>query len=159
MAETQEVRVQVEVVEIDRATRRLTVRGPDGPYDVIADERVKRFDAIRVGDTIKVAYWHAMALEISTGSGIRERSTAVSEAAPAGAGGRPAGSGLIEETIVADIVRVDSVLGAVLVRGAKGRVAWLQVPRADLLSTLKPGAQATIRYRQAVAIAFEPARP
>lgn len=155
MAEAQQVLVRVEVVAIDADARVMTVRGPEGLFDVVFDDRIVRIGGVRVGDSLTVAYRHAVAVEFSSGTGIRERSTAqTSSPAP---GDRPAGTGAIEETIVADIEQVDLSRGLILVRGTQGKVAWLGLPDPTLLVQLKPGHRVTIRYRLAVALAFEPA--
>ena len=59
------VEVSAQVVGIDKATRTLTLKGPKGEVvDVVASDEVKRFDEIKVGDSIVARYIEALTLEL-----------------------------------------------------------------------------------------------
>jgi len=46
------VEVTATVVAIDKATRTVTLKGPQRTVDVVAGDEVKNFDQIKVGDQI-----------------------------------------------------------------------------------------------------------
>jgi hypothetical protein len=55
------VEVSAQVVGIDKAKRTLTLKGPKGEVvDVVASDEVKRFDEIKVGDSILARYIEAL---------------------------------------------------------------------------------------------------
>jgi hypothetical protein len=59
------VEVSAQVVGIDKATRTLTLKGSKGEVvDVVASDEVKRFDEIKVGDSIVARYIEALTLEL-----------------------------------------------------------------------------------------------
>ena len=59
------VQVSAQVVGIDKATRTLTLKGSKGEVvDMVASDEVKRFDEIKVGDSIVARYIEALTLEL-----------------------------------------------------------------------------------------------
>ena len=53
------------VEAIEKATRAVTVKKPDGTYDVLyVPESIKRFDALKVGDKINAAYYDNVVLQV-----------------------------------------------------------------------------------------------
>src|SRR5262249_48781075 len=85
------VKVTAQVVAIDKVTRTVTLKGPQGnTVEVVAGDEVKNFDQIKVGDMLVVAYAQALSLELQkakTGAG---GITTQSAALPAKPDERPA---------------------------------------------------------------------
>ena len=50
------------VVAVDKATRTVTLKGPQRTVDVVASDEVRNFDQIRVGDRLVVKYVEALTL-------------------------------------------------------------------------------------------------
>jgi hypothetical protein len=68
--ETQTITASVEA--IDRSSREVTVKKPDGTYEVFyAPDEMKRFDTLKIGDTVKARYYE----NVVPGStrGVRQR--------------------------------------------------------------------------------------
>jgi len=62
---TETVSGKATIVEIDRATRMVTLRTPRGTDMVLhADDRVQRFDQLKVGDVISATYSQAVAIRV-----------------------------------------------------------------------------------------------
>ena len=57
--------ISAQVVAIDKATRTVTLKGPQGNVvDVVAGDEVKNFAQIKVGDFVVVRYAEALTLEL-----------------------------------------------------------------------------------------------
>ena len=69
------VRISATVEAIDKATRQVTLKGPDGKtMAVTVGPEVKNFDQIKVGDVVVARYLESLTLELKKGTaGIRER--------------------------------------------------------------------------------------
>ena len=57
--------ISAQVVGIDKATRTLTLKGPQGDVvDIVAGDEVKNFDQIKLGDFVVARYAQALTLEL-----------------------------------------------------------------------------------------------
>ena len=57
--------ITAQVVSIDKATRTLTLKGPQaGVVDIAAGDEVKNFDQIKLGDFVVARYAQALTLEL-----------------------------------------------------------------------------------------------
>jgi len=154
---TQAVEITASVEAIDKATRTVTLKGPEGKLvDVVAGPEVRNFDQIQVGDMVVVEYMRALSLELKKGGKVRERADneAALRAAP---GQKPGASVARETTIVADVVGVDPKNMIISLKGPKGRVVDLHVQNPDHFKVVKKGDQVEATYVEAVAIAVRPA--
>lgn len=150
-------RVTAKVVAIDKNTRTVTLKGPQGrTIDVVAGGEVRNFEQIRVGDMVVAQYLQALTLELKKGSGIRQRSEreASGRAEP---GGKPAAVEARQTVIVADVVAVDRAKQIVSLRGPKGRIVELEVQDPEQFKRVKKGDQVEAVYTEALALSVEPA--
>ena len=80
-------KISAQVVGIDKATRTVTLKGPEGNVvDVVAGDEVKNFDQIKLGDFVVVRYAEALTLELrktKTGAGDVSVNEGAALAAPA----------------------------------------------------------------------------
>src|ERR1044071_1412230 len=59
------IKVTAQVMAIDKGTRTLTLKGPDGKtVEVVAGEEVKNFPQIKLGDFVVVEVLQSLALEL-----------------------------------------------------------------------------------------------
>ena len=59
------VQVSAQVVGIDKATRTVTLKGPQGnSVDIVAGDEVKNFDQIKLGDFVVARYVQSLTLEL-----------------------------------------------------------------------------------------------
>lgn len=152
------VNASATVVGIDAASREITLKRPDGKvFTVTADDKVRNFPQIKVGDTVNVEYTQAITLDLRKGGGgvsdRKEKKTVTR--APAGA--RPGGALGREVTILADVVAVDTKKRVVTLRGPQGNVVDLSVQDPAQLKNIKKGDQVQAVYTESLAIAVEPA--
>ena len=151
-------KITAQVVGIDKATRTLTLKGPEGNVvDVVAGDEVRNFDQIKLGDLVVVRYAQALTLELrktKTGAG----DVSVNEgAALAEPGERPAVAGARQITAIATVTAVDQKKSTITLKGPRGNVVTLDVHNPDQFKVVKKGDQVEVTYTEALALSVEPA--
>ena len=154
----QTVQVTATIAAIDKATRDVTLKGPQGNEIVVtAGPEVKNFDNMKVGDQVNAQYVEALTVELKKGGGMtvaRSDQGGVKEAQP---GQKPGGIAGRQVTIVADVIDVNPAKQSVTLRGPK-RTVELVVPDPAQFKLIAKGDQVEATYTQALAIAVEPAK-
>jgi Cu/Ag efflux protein CusF len=151
------VTVSAAVTAIDKDSRVVTLKGPQGNvFRVVAGSEVRNFDQIKVGDDVVVRHLEAVSLELKKGgAGIRERVESES-AARAPAGDKPGAAAVRRVTVVADVVAVNTRTQTVTLRGPEHTVD-LRVRDPKQFKLVKVGDQVQATFTDAVAISVEPA--
>jgi Cu/Ag efflux protein CusF len=153
----QTVKLTATITAIDKATRDVTLMGPQGnEVTVTAGPEVKKFDALKVGDQVDVQYVEALTLELKKGGGMVVARTEQKGAVAAKPGEAPGGAVGRQVTIVADVVAVDAAKQVVTLKGPK-RTVDLKVPDPEQLKRIAKGDQVEATFTQALALAVEPA--
>jgi Cu/Ag efflux protein CusF len=155
VAET--VKITATITAIDKATRDITLKGPQGnEVTLTAGPEVKNFDQMKVGDQVNAQYVEALSLELKKGGGLAVARTEKDAAAAAKPGEKPAGAAGRQVTIVADVVDVNPAKQSITLRGPK-RTVEMRVPDPAQFKLIAKGDQVEAKYTQALAIAVEPA--
>jgi len=153
----QTVKITATITAIDKATRDVTLKGPQGnEVTVTAGPDVKNFDKMNVGDQVNAQYVEALTLELKKGGGMtvaRSDQGGVLEAKP---GQKPGGVAGRQVTIVADVVDVNPAKQSITLRGPK-RTVEVVVPDPAQFKLVAKGDQVEATYTQALAILVEPA--
>ena len=153
----QTIKITATITAIDKATRDITLKGPQGNEVVVtAGPDVKNFDNMKVGDQVNAQYVEALTLELKKGGGMtvaRSDQGGVLEAKP---GQMPGGVAGRQVTIVADVVDVNPAKQSITLRGPK-RTVEVVVPDPAQFKLIAKGDQVEAKYTQALAIAVEPA--
>jgi len=153
----QTVKITATITAIDKATRDITLKGPQGNEVVVtAGPDVKNFDNMKVGDQVNAQYVEALTLELKKGGGMtvaRSDQGGVLEAKP---GQKPGGVAGRQVTIVADVVDVNPAKQSITLRGPK-RTVEVVVPDPAQFKLVAKGDQVEATYTQALAILVEPA--
>ena len=153
----QTVKITATITAIDKATRDITLKGPQGNEVVVtAGPDVKNFDKMNVGDQVNAQYVEALTLELKKGGGMtvaRSDQGGVLEAKP---GQKPGGVAGRQVTIVADVVDVNPAKQSITLRGPK-RTVEVVVPDPAQFKLVAKGDQVEATYTQALAILVEPA--
>jgi hypothetical protein len=157
-AVVREAEISAQVVAIDKATRTVTLKGPQGNVvDVVAGDEVKNFDQIKLGDSVVARYAQALTLELRK-TKVKAGDVAVREdAARAKSGERPAVAGAREVTAIADVIGVDAKKSTITLKGPRGNVVTLAVQNPDQFKVVKKGDQVEVTYTEALALSVEPA--
>ena len=151
--------VSAQVVAIDKASRTVSLKGPQGNIvDVVAGDEVKNFDQIKVGDFVVVRFMQSLSLELQkvksgAGGGIAVREGAVT----AKPGERPAALAGREITAIAKVTAVNKKAKTISLKGPRGNVVVLDVQNPDQFKVVKVGDEVEVVYTEAVAISVEPA--
>jgi hypothetical protein len=155
-----EIELTAMVEAIDRQTRIVSLRGPDGETaTVYAGPEVRNFEQINVGDQVAVSFYAAIGAEVTTPeratTGVQEESAVIRAAK----GERPAGAvaGLLTTTV--EIDSVDTSFNTVTFRRADGltRVLAVEDPKAQaFIRELKRGDLVQVTYMEAVAVSVRP---
>ncbi len=149
------VKVSALVVAIDSTTRIVTLKGANGKIvDVTVPPEAKKFDDIRVGDTVTVEYARALTLELKPAGSVRSSSSQAASA-PAPAGAVAGGAVAKQVVIMANVTAVNTKEGYVTLRGPKGNSMDLAVPDPKQLKMVKVGDQVEAVYTEAMAITVE----
>jgi hypothetical protein len=145
------INASAKVQKIDKATRQVTLEGPEGrTFDVKAGLEVD-LDRLHVGDTVTATYYDevAAAIEKASTGAVRMTTTTVQR------GGVTAS----QATMTARIVSVDPANNSVVIRSPLGGEHTLKVQDPGLqarLKEIKPGESFDVTYTQAVAVSIEP---
>ena len=87
------ITIPATVVAVDKATRDVTLKGPQGNEVVVtAGSEVANFDAIKVGDTVNATYKQAFTVELKKGGGAAVARTESKGAMQMNSGEKVAGS-------------------------------------------------------------------
>jgi hypothetical protein len=152
------IKVTAQVMAIDKGTRTLTLKGPDGKtVDVVAAEEVKNFPQIKVGDFVVVQVLQSLALELQKTKG-GEAVGAREGMATAKPGERPAGVAAREITAIAKVTAVDPKAKTISLRGPRGNVVKLDVQNPDQFKVVKVGDEVLVTYTEAAAVSVEPGK-
>jgi hypothetical protein len=150
--------ISAQVVAIDKATRTVTLKGPQGKVvDIVAGDEVKNFDQIKLGDFVVARYVQALTLELRKTKVKAGEPTVTEGAARAKPGERPAVAGAREVTAIADVIGVDAKKSTITLKGPRGNVVTLNVQNPDQFKVVKKGDQVEVTYTEALALSVEPA--
>jgi hypothetical protein len=150
------VQVTATVVAIDKATRTVTLKGPQRTVDVVAGDEVKNFDQIKVGDSVNVTYVEALTLELKKTKGKLDMK-AETDAVRASPGQAPGGAVGRQITALCDVVAVDPKKSTITLKGPRGNVMELNVRNKDHFKVVKKGDQVEVVYTEALAMSLSPA--
>jgi hypothetical protein len=135
-----EVEIRAKVVELDKARRLATLKGPKGNIvSVEVPAEVKNFDQINLGDDVVIRYAAALALRLepASKSGIRERVES-SSAATAASGAMPGTAAQRTVEVLVVVQALDRKARTATLRGAK-RTAVVHLPEGVDVSKIKVG--------------------
>lgn len=153
---TATVRASVVVTDIDKATRKLTLKNAAGQLsEMIAGDDVRNFAQIQVGDQVNVEYVKSMTLELKKHGTAEPSSGGIVDRAPLG--NKPGGIVAHQVTIVADVTDVNPGNKTITLKGPKGNIVELDVTNPDQFKVVKVGDQVEVTYAEAMAIAVTPA--
>ncbi|HET7032584.1 MAG TPA: hypothetical protein VFJ48_05625 [Casimicrobiaceae bacterium] len=157
-AAVETMKVSATITAIDKATRDVTLKGPQGnEITVTAGPEVKNFDQLKVGDKVDLNYIEALTLELKKGGGLVVQRTEKVGAAGAKPGEKPAGAVGRQVTVVADVVAVDPAKQVITLKGPQ-RTVDLKIRDPEQFKRIAKGDQVEATYTQAVALEVMPAK-
>ncbi len=152
-----EEKAKATVESIDAASRSVVLKRANGEkLIVVAGDKIKNFEQIKVGDKVISRHTQALVLEVKKGgAGIRERSVSEDHGS-AKPGEKPAGYEAIRVKFVADVVKVDKKNQSITLQGVERKVR-LKLQDPEQIKQIQKGDQVEGVYAEAIAISVEPA--
>jgi hypothetical protein len=149
--ETKTVTASVEAIE--KATREVTVKRPDGTYDVFYfPESIKRFDTLKIGDKITAKYYDNIVLRLKAPG---EKAVDTTSAGLVKAEGRPAATFSHQRTITATITAIDPAVPSITFTGPHGWKYSSRVEDKKALEKVKVGDSMDITWTEAFILSLE----
>jgi hypothetical protein len=151
--ETTTVNATVEAIE--QSTREVTLKKSDGTYEVLrVPSSVKRFESLKVGDTLKVRYYENIVIRLKP-PGEPDVNTSSVSTTPA-AGGQLAGTKAGQRTITATITAIDPNVPSITFTGPNKWSYSSRVEDKKALAAVKVGDRVDITWTSAALMSFEP---
>ncbi|HLK12140.1 MAG TPA: hypothetical protein VKW76_12245 [Candidatus Binatia bacterium] len=146
------------VLRIDRKTRHVTLKRPDGTkFTIVAGPEVRNLPQVQKGDVVRITYRESIAYDVkkpgSTGPGI----TASSDVSRAPEGEKPAGSATDTVTVRMTIAAIDKATSEATLRGPRGDVVVVKAKDPTKLDMVSVGDVVEITYTEALAVRVEKA--
>ncbi len=141
---------------VDAETRMLTLQAPDGRnVEYVADDDVRNFDQIEVGDMVELNVLQSLRLELVTaGTDAKpEGKTAMARAEPGVKPGAAVGSRV---TFMTDVVRVDREANVISLKDPDGSVVDFDVQNPAQFDVVKVGDKVRATYTEAIALEVRP---
>jgi hypothetical protein len=139
------------VEAIDHPSRVLTLKDEHGEFSTIdVDTDVKRFDELKVGDTISVTYYDNVTVRLKN-PGEASVNTEAAAATP-GTGAKPGGTVAKQRTMTAVIEAIDPKVPSITFKGPKGWKYSRRVLDPKILKQVKVGDQVDFTWTEAAMI-------
>jgi hypothetical protein len=150
------IEVKAKVVAIDSTSRLVTLLGEDGESETIyAGPEVKRFDELKVGDTVTFRYYESVAFVIrkpgQPGSAPATGETTIAR----GTGPKPGGTISKQQTATVTVKAIDAKTPAITVLTADGRTNSFKVDNKKNLNGVNVGDKVEITYTTAMMISVK----
>ena len=136
-----------EVAMVNPETRMLTIRRPDGVFEVRhVPPEVQRLDRIRIGNRVSLTEITTASIEVQRGRDAGSMGMIANTEVDRSPGGRPAGTIVDTVTLYGQITGVNVGAGTVTVRGANDTRTF-ELEDKQLLASLRVGDGVVVRMR------------
>jgi Cu/Ag efflux protein CusF len=144
---TEAVTVKATIEEIDKENRIVTLRGPRGYLiDVKADESIKRFDELKVGDVVSATYSESIAVHVrKPGEPEPDKERVIVRPQS-----KPGASVEDVRTMTVTVEEVDRSVPSVTIKDSQGNVRSYRVRDPQRLEGVKVGDKVDIYYTVAL---------
>lgn len=155
VSDSDSVTMKASIEAIDKTLRSVTLKGPRGNLvTVYADENIKRFDQLKVGDIVTATITVAVAARIRKAGDpepkeSKESSSIFKE--------KIGGKAYAESTITVSVEEIDRTAPSVTVKTPDGRVLSFRVKNAANLKNLKVGDQVDVTVGLGLLLSVDPA--
>jgi len=156
VTQTEGVEVTAKIESIDHTSRLVTLKDSDGETETIyAPPEVKRFNELKVGDTVTFRYYESIAYKLRRPGEAASAPASDKPTLTRGTGPRPGGTLSQQETATVTIKAVDLKAPSVTVLTADGRTVSFKVKDKMNLQGVKAGDKVEITYTEAVMISVK----
>jgi len=143
---------------IDSTARTITLRNQAGEEDTYAvGPEVKRFNEMKVGDTVKMTYMESLVLQIRKPGDKPGPATAQGRVTP-GTGALPSATVAVQDKMTVTVKAIDPNLPSITVTTPDSRTVTRKVENKKNLEGVKVGDQIDITYTRSLLTAIERAK-
>jgi hypothetical protein len=144
---TEAVTVKATIEEINKADRIITLRGPRGNLvDVKADESVKRFDELKVGDVVSATYSESVAVHVrKPGDPAPDKERVIVRPQS-----KPGASVEDVKTMTVTVAEIDRTVPSVTIKDPQGKTRTYRVRDPKRLEGVNVGDKVDIYYTVAL---------
>lgn len=155
VSDSESVTMKASIEAIDKTGRSVTLKGPRGNLVTVhADETVKRFDQLKVGDVVTATITVAVAARIrKAGDPEPKVVQETSEVLKDKIGAKTYG----EQTVTVSVEEIDRTAPSVTVKTSDGRILSFRVKNAANLKNLKVGDQVDVTVGLGLLLSVDPA--
>ena len=148
------ITVNATVEAIAHNTRTLTLKGPEGNLvEVTVPPDVKRFDTLKVGDTISAKYYENVVLRVKA-PGEKDVDTLTGGVTP-GTGAKAGATAAAQRTITATITAIDPKVPSIELSGPNNWKYSSRVADKEALAKVKVGDRLDITWTSAVLVSAD----
>ena len=156
VTETAAIEVTTEIVGLDKTTRLITIKGPDGLLDTIyAGPQVKRFDELKVGDKVTFRYSESVVYLVRKPGQPAAAAPPYDPVLTRGTGPRPGATIADQVTATVKITAIDMKTPSVTVLTDDGRTLSFKVDDKKNLKGVTVGDKVEITYTTAIMISVK----
>jgi Cu/Ag efflux protein CusF len=155
ISKTEAAEVTATIVTIDHTHRVITLKNEDGEVELGVGPEIKRFDELKVGDTISFRYQESLLVEIAKPGQAGKLPASDDPTITRGKGARPSGSIAQQQKATVTIKAIDPKLSAVTVVNADGHTVSFKVNDKKKLEGWKAGDKVDITYTEALMISVK----
>jgi hypothetical protein len=153
---TDAIEVKAAIEAIDKTERLVTLKDAEGEVETIyCGPEVKRFDELKVGDTVTFRYYESVAYAIRKPG---QPSGVPAETGPAitrGQGPRPGGTLARQATATVTVKAVDQKVPSITVLTEGGRTLSFRVEDKKNIKDVRAGDKVEVTYTEAIAISVQ----
>jgi hypothetical protein len=156
VSQTDAVELTTKIEAIDHSKRMVTLKDKDGVMETIhCGPEVKRFDELKVGDTVTFRYQESIAYSIRKPGQPSGLPTTGDPKLVRGQGAKPSGTVSQQETATVTIKAIDAKVPSVTVLTEDGRTASFKVEDPKNLKDVKVGDKVEVTYTEAFIISVK----
>jgi Cu/Ag efflux protein CusF len=156
VTQTEATELTTKIEAIDKTARLVTLKDKDGETETIyCGPEVKRFDELKVGDTITVRYYESIAYAIRKPGQPSGLPAAAGTKITRGQGARPSGTIARQETATVTIKAIEPKTPSVTVLTEDGRTVSFKVEDKNNLKDVKVGDKVEVTYTEAAMISVK----
>ena len=158
MTKEQSVTGTATIQAIDSTLRTVTLRDEQGVEDTFSvGPEVKRFNELKVGDTIKMTYRESIVIQVRK-PGDPAATAATDAAATRGTGALPSATLAVQDKMTVTVKAIDSAVPSITVTTPAGRTVTRKIENKKYIEGLKAGDQVDIIYTRALLTSIERAK-
>ena len=156
VTQTDGVELTAKIEAIDKTARLVTLKGRDGEAETIkCGPEVKRFDELKVGDTVTFRYYESIAYAIRKPGQPSGLPAQTGPSVTRGQGPRPGGTIAQQETATVVVKAIDEKVPSITVLTEDKRTVSFKVEDKKNLKDVKVGDKVEVTYTEAVMISVK----